>query len=140
MIRTATADRCVFALLQHPQKARLRLQWHISDLVEKKRSAFGLFKAADAAIGGAGKRAAFMPKEFALHELFGNRRHVHRHEGPMTPPAIVMQGTRDQFLAGPALAHNHHGEIGLGKAGNYAIDFLHRGGAPDQRQSLLACL
>jgi hypothetical protein len=44
--RRATADRHVFAFLQHAQKARLRLGRHVADLVEEQRAAGGLLEQA----------------------------------------------------------------------------------------------
>ena len=47
--RRAPADGGVFALLQHAQKAGLRLHRHVADLVEEQRAALGLLEAADRA-------------------------------------------------------------------------------------------
>jgi len=58
--RRASANRRVFALLQHAQQTRLRLQRHVADLVEEQRAALGLFEPADAAVRGAGKGAALV--------------------------------------------------------------------------------
>jgi len=50
--------------------------------------------------------------------------------------AVIVQGARDQFLAGTALAHDHHGQIGLRKPRDDAVDLLHRRGTTNQRQAL----
>ena len=47
--RRASADRGVFAFLQHAQQPGLRLERHVADLVEKQRAALGLLEAPDAA-------------------------------------------------------------------------------------------
>ncbi len=44
--RRAPADGDVFALLQHAQQARLRLERHVADLVEEQRAALRLLEAA----------------------------------------------------------------------------------------------
>jgi hypothetical protein len=43
-----------------------------------------------------------------------------------------VQRARDQLFAGPRLAGDHHGEIGLHQAGEHAVDFLHRRRTADE--------
>ena len=136
----AAADGGVFTLLQHAQQARLGFQRHVADFVEKQRAAFGLFETADAAVGGAGERAALMPEQLAFDEFFRNRRHVHGDKRPGAAAAVIVQGAGDEFLARAGLAHDHHREIGLCEPCDDAIDFLHRRRAADQRQALFVAL
>ncbi len=135
--RLAAADGGELAFLQHPQQARLRVGWHVADLVEEQRAAGGLLEAALAAIGRPGEGAALVAEQLALDQLARDRRHVDRHERARAPPAVVVQGARDQFLAGAALAVDHHRQIRGRQPRDAAIDLLHRGTAADQRQLLV---
>ncbi|MEJ0042377.1 MAG: hypothetical protein WDM81_09230 [Rhizomicrobium sp.] len=112
--------------MQYAQQARLRFQRHVADLVQEQRAAFGLFEAADAAIGRPGKGAALMAEQFAFDELLGDRSHVDRDEGAVAPLAVIVQRPRDEFLARAAFAHDHDREIGLGQPRDDAVDLLHR--------------
>src|SRR5271155_2366661 len=47
--RGATADRGVFALLQHAQEPGLRLEWHVADFIEEQRAALRLLETPGAA-------------------------------------------------------------------------------------------
>jgi hypothetical protein len=57
-----------FPLLQNMQKFRLKLQWNVTHLIEKKRSFVSQFKTSNLSANSAGKRAFFVPKEFAFNE------------------------------------------------------------------------
>ncbi len=50
--------------------------------------------------------------------------------------AVFMQRAGDELLAGAGLAGDHHREVGLGEAGEHAINVLHRRATADQRESL----
>ena len=134
--RGAAADRGVFALLQHPQQAGLRLHRHVADFVEEQRAALGLLEAARGAGVGAGECAALVAEQFRFDEIARDRRHVDGDEGAVAPLAVVVQRARDQFLAGAGLAGDHHGEVGLHQARQHPVDFLHRRRAADQRNRI----
>ncbi len=59
-----------------------------------------------------GEGAAFVTEQLALEQLFGNRRAIDRDETRTLAPALRMQGTRHQLLAGAALAEDEHRGIG----------------------------
>ena len=134
--RGAAADGGVFALLQHPQQAGLRLHRHVADFVEKQRAALGLLEPAGGAGIGAGERAAFMAEQFRFDEIARDRRHVDGDERAVAPLAVIVQRARHQFLAGAGLAGDHHGEVGLHQPRQHAVDFLHRRRAADQRNRI----
>src|SRR5260370_11943328 len=66
------------------------------------------FEAADAWRDGGGKGALLVPEEFALEQPGWNRSAVELHEGVCASAAEIMDGARDQFLAGAGLAVNQH--------------------------------
>ena len=57
-------------------------------------------------------------------------------EGALLALAVIVQGARDQFLAGAGFAGDHHREIGLHQPRQRAVDFLHGRRAADQRHAL----
>ena len=134
--RRAAADGRVFALLQHPEQARLRLHRHVADLVEEQRAALGLLEAARRARVGAGEGALLMAEQLALDQVARDRRHVDGDERPGLALAVIVQRARDQFLAGARLAGNHHRQVGLHQPRQRAENVLHRRRAADQRHQL----
>ena len=134
--RRAAADGRVLALLQYAQQAGLRLHRHVADFVEEQRAALGLLEAAGRALVGAGEGALLVTEEFAFDEVARDRGHVDGDERSFLALAVIVQGARDQFLAGAGFAGDHHREIGLHEARERAIDFLHGGRTPHQRHAL----
>ena len=98
--RGAAANRRIFALLQHAQKAGLGLHRHVADFIEKQGSAFRLFKAADGAGGGAGEGALLVAEQLAFDEIARNGGHVDGDERAALALAVVVQRFGDEFLAG----------------------------------------
>ena len=86
----------------------------------------------------AGKGAAFVAEQLALDQLARDRRHVDRDKRAVAALAVIVQRAGDQFLAGAALADDHHRQVGAHQPGDHAIDLLHRRRAADQRQLLFA--
>jgi len=74
-----------------------------------------------------------MAEEFGLEQVLRKRAAVHSHEGHRGAPAVVMQRTGDEFLAGPAFAEDEHGGLGIGHALNEPVDRLHAGARADHR-------
>ena len=134
--RRPTADGRVFALLQDAQEAGLRLHRHVADFVEKQRPAFGLLEAANRPRGGAGEGALLMPEQFAFDEVARDRGHVDRDEWAALALAVIVQRPRDQLLAGPGFAGNHHAQVGLHQTREHPKNVLHGGRAADDRHRL----
>src|SRR5688572_25419859 len=88
--RLGAADGGIFALLQHAQETRLRLEGHVADLIEKERAALGLLETAGHAAQSAGEGALFMTEQFRLDELARNGRHVDGNERSASALAIIM--------------------------------------------------
>ncbi len=69
-------------VLQHVQQLRLQRRRHLADLVEEQRAAMGLDEQPRALAGGARERSARVTEQLALQQGLGQRRAVHRYEGP----------------------------------------------------------
>ena len=132
--RAASTNRGKFAFLQHPQKPGLRFQRHVADFVQEQGAAIGLLETARRAGSGPCKGALLMPEQLALDQFARNRRHIDRDKRTVAALAVIMQGARYQFLAGPRLAAYQHRQVGRHQARQNPVNFLHRLGAPDQRQ------
>ena len=130
------ADRREFAVLKHAQEARLRFERHIADFVEEQRAPLRLFEASDPASGGARESAALVAEQFRLDQFARYGRHVDDHERSVAPFAVIVERFRSQFLAGARLAGEHHRKVGRHQPRQRAVDVLHRGRPPDQRQPL----
>src|SRR5258708_11234793 len=50
----------------------------------------------------------------------------------LAPARQLVDGARDDLLAGSAFAQQQHGRLGRGAARDLVVDPLHRGRAPDQ--------
>ncbi len=83
------------------------------------------------------KAPLFVTEQFRLDEIARNRRHIDGDEGTVSPLAIIVQCPRNQFLAGSRLAGDHQRQVRLHQPGKHAVDFLHRGGASDERHAVL---
>ncbi len=111
---------------------------HIADLVQKDRAAGALLELADAAAVGSGEGALLVPEQLALQQRLGNGRAVDRQEAPGCPRAVLIDGPRDQLLAGAALAADQHGDVLRGDAADCFVDLLHRFAAADHHVGVAA--
>src|SRR5215469_13795700 len=110
--RHAAADCCELALLKHPQKAGLRLDRHIADLVEKQRAPLRLLKTPHAARRRPGERALLVAEQLALNQLPRDSSHIDSDEWTILSFAEIVKRPRYQLLASAALADDRHGEVG----------------------------
>ena len=115
-----------FLFLQNAQQLGLEFEGDVPDFIQKQRSLVGEFEAADLLRDGAGERAPFVAEEFAFQQPGGDRRAIHLDEGAVASPAQVVDGARDEFLAGARLALDQHGGIGGGHGLHLAEDALER--------------
>jgi hypothetical protein len=69
-----------FAGLQHAQQLHLPHQRQIGDLVQKQRSAVGLFETTDAQFFRARIGASFGPEQLCLEQFIGQAPGIHLHE------------------------------------------------------------
>jgi hypothetical protein len=106
------AHRLDNLFLQGAQHLGLRLQAHVTYLVEEQRAAVRQLELA-AAIGyGPGERPLHVAEQLALDQLLGNRGAVHLDERPLHPPAAHVNRSRHQLLAGAVFAMDENPAVG----------------------------
>ncbi len=120
------------AVLEDAEKLRLGSRGHLRDLIEEDRALVGQLEAARPALQSARECALLVTEDLALEQRLRNGRAVHRHEGSVPPRGQLVQGARDQLLAGAALASDQHGG-GRGRGQlDEAVDRLHGRAGPHQ--------
>jgi hypothetical protein len=111
-------------LLQHAQQLGLERERELDDLVEEEGAAGGLTEAAGAVAQGAGEGAAHVAEQLRLEQLARDGRAIDGDEGAVGAAAAGVDPSRDQLLAGAALA----GDQDRGGAGGDAVGDLERAG------------
>src|ERR1700677_3415771 len=97
LLRLAT-DRRHYALLESPQDFGLHRHIHVTDLVEKERSATSFAEGPLALQDRTGEGALDVTEQFAFEEIRRNRCAVQRHEGAVATGADTMDGPCNYFL------------------------------------------
>src|SRR5688572_4692528 len=93
-----------FLLLHRAEQLGLGARRQVSHLVEKQRTAIGLFNQSRAIVNGPAERSARVPKELRLEEVIGEGGAVDVAETPAPAWAQLMDCPRDELLANTALA------------------------------------
>ncbi|MNQ85387.1 hypothetical protein D3C85_1005480 [compost metagenome] len=119
------------AFLQDAQQARLSFQGQFANLVEEQGAAIRRFHQAGAASGSAGEGAFLVAEKFGLDQGFRDRCAVDRDQRRLGAAGKVVQGARDQFLAGAGLALDQHGGVGRGDLADLAVELEHRRAGTD---------
>ena len=145
------ADRTHGALLQHAQQLHLHGQRHLADFVEEDRAAVGDFEQAALVLVGSGERALQIAEQFAFEQRLGKRSAVHGDEGVGGARRTYVNGARNEFFTGAALAVNQNRAGGGGDGAYRLLQLLHGpagaddvvervagGGIAAQRKVLLA--
>src|SRR6266545_1068658 len=91
--RLVAAEAGDFALFEHAQQLRLRRRRQVADLVQEQRSAACRLECAFARGVSAGKGAALVAEQLALHQLVRQRCAVERDERPLGIGAETVQLT-----------------------------------------------
>src|SRR5262249_19331377 len=115
--RTVAAKAGCSSILEHAKQLGLRCQRKLADLVQKQRSPFGCLERAAPRGRRAGERAPLVAKELAFDQGFRQRSAVEGDERPLWMTAEPVEITRDQLLAGAALALDEHRARNRGQAG-----------------------
>ena len=102
------ADPLELALLEHAQQLDLHLVGDLANLVEEERAARGQLEAAGLGADRAGEGAALVAEELGLHQVLGDGGAVDLDEGLVAAARVLVEGARDQLLAGAALAGDEH--------------------------------
>src|SRR5205807_1620635 len=90
-------------ILEHVQELALERRVQIPDLVEEDRAVVRRLELAQLELVGAGERPALVTKQLAFQELARDRGTVDLDEGAGLAHAELMDGPRDEVLAGPRL-------------------------------------
>ena len=125
------ADRAHRAVLQHAQQLDLQRQRHVADLVEEQRAAVGRLEQADVRAGRAGEGALDVAEQLGLEQLLGNRAAVDGDERRLGARAGAVDGARQHFLAGAALAADQHAGVGGGDHAGFVHQLGHAAAAED---------
>ena len=104
---------------------------HLADFVQEKRPAVALLETPDALGHRTGERAFLVPEKLAFQQGLGDRRAVDRHEKLVAAPAVMVDRAGHQFLAGTALAGDHHRGLAVRDAAHHLEHLLHRLGLAD---------
>jgi hypothetical protein len=116
----------------------LRAEVDVADLIEEERSTLGHLEAAFLPGVGAGERALLVAEQLRLDERIGQRRAAHFHEWLLRPQRVVVNGVRDEFLAGARLAANQHGGVGLRDLGHLLVHLPRRTAGPNDVREVVA--
>lgn len=94
--------------MQNAQQLGLQHGVHLTDLVQQQRASVRCLELADATRHSAGKRTALITEELSLKQRLRDARAVDGDERTAGGRALLVDGARDQLLAGTALAVNQH--------------------------------
>lgn len=97
----------------------------VADFVEEEGAPIGDFGASEAALGGPSEGTAFVAKELALDEGFGESGAVEGDKGAAFAGGEFDDGARDEFLAGAGAAADEDGGIGGGDLADLFVDLAH---------------
>ena len=123
--------------LEHAQQLDLHLRDHFRDLVQEDGAAGGAFEIPRVLLDGAGEAAFLVAEQFPLDQRRGDGTAVDRDEGTGVARALLVQGTRDQLLAGAAFAHDQHRQRGGGHLLDLLVQLPHGYGAAVQQPVML---
>ncbi|ABA47527.1 hypothetical protein BURPS1710b_2767 [Burkholderia pseudomallei 1710b] len=125
--RTVAAHAIELPVRQHAQQARLQIERHVADLVEKQRAVLGLLEAALARRLRARERAALVAEQLGFEQILRDRRRVQRDERAVRAWAVPVQRARDELLAGARFARDQHRRGRMRQPADRAEHVLHRG-------------
>src|SRR4029077_4722531 len=125
------------ARLEDAEELRLRLERHVSELVEEESPSVRRFELPDPIGLGVGEAPFPVPEELALEEPARSRLEVERDERPSLPRRVPMNRARDELLARPALAQDEDARVGRSGLLELLDDAPHLGrGADDPLEAV----
>ncbi len=110
--RARGAHALELPVLQDTQQFRLKLQREVADLVQEDRPAVCQFEPALPIGRRAGKCTALVTEELAFDECRRERGAVDAHEVVPLPPAVCVNGPREQFFARSRFAEQQDRAVG----------------------------
>ena len=134
------AEPLELALLQHAQQLHLGGELDVADLVEKQRAAFGELEAPLLARVGAGERPLLVAEELRLDQRVRQRAAADLDERLLRARRVVVDGVRDQLLAGAGFAAQQHRRARPRHLGDLLVDPLHRAAVADDAGKVVALL
>src|SRR5207302_8715975 len=99
--RASAPEALELLLLQHAQELWLELGRNVADLVEEQRASVCQLEPPHALRDRTGERAPLVAEQLALEETRRDGRTVELHERPLAALAQLVNGARDELLAGP---------------------------------------
>lgn len=120
-----SADRLELELLQHAEQLDLHSRAGGADLVEEDRPLVGLRELAQFLGDRPGERPGDVAEQLAFEQRLGQRPAGHFDKRLVPPRAGPMDRPGDERLAGPALAGDQHGGLGVGDALDDVVDPQH---------------
>ena len=106
--RAFAADANDLAVLDDAQQPDLGRQREFADFVEKQRPAVRLLEPAAAAADRAGKRTRLVAEQLGVDQLGGDGAAIHPPKAPAAECGVLMNRSRDDFLAGAGLPKKEH--------------------------------
>jgi len=117
------AQALEFLFLQDAKQFGLQCRRNVADLIQKQRALVGQLEPANLLRDCAGERALLVAEQLAFEQIQRNGRAIHFDEGASASRADVVNGARDQFLAGTRFPLDQYSRI----CGRHAFDlFEHR--------------
>ena len=91
------------SVFQYAEELRLQLERHLSDLVEKQRSAICQLKTARTRSNGSCERAFLVPEDFTFDKRFRNCSRIDGNERTIRALAEAVNGSSRELFAGSTL-------------------------------------
>ena len=118
----------------------MEVQREVADLVQEDGRAIRELEASDLPGQSAGEGAFLMAEEFAFDEAGRDRGAIYLHQHAIFSSAEIVNGPRDQFLAGASFAGDQHGRVGRRHGLDVLQDFLDRRRRADDFLEVVLCL
>src|SRR5207302_2619373 len=131
LLRARTPEALELLLLQHAQELWLELGRNVADLVEEQRASVCQLEPPHALRDRTAERAPLVTEQLALEETRRDGRTVELHERPLAALAQLVNGARDELLAGPRFAPDENGRIRRGNRFHLVEHALQRRGLAD---------
>jgi len=122
-----------FAVFDRPEHFDLQSGRGFGDFVEEDRSALCLFEKSLTGRGGSGESSLGVAEKLGLDGLRVESTDGNGQEGMILAATVGMNGSSDEFLAGPSFSGDEDGDLGLGDEGNLFEDDLHGGRGTEER-------
>jgi len=138
--RLVLADPLVRAVLQHPQQLDLERQRQVAHFVQEQRASRSQLEAAMRSRTAPVKEPRTCPNISLSRRSAGSAPQLTATNGPFLAGRVLVDGPRDDLLAGAALAGDQHGGIAVTQVLDQVEDAQHgrRAGddAADRRRTI----